>query len=193
MNDLSAVAGILIIDPPRYSYFDFNSDTAIADAEEGPDIRHPTAQEVGSCKRHGSCGRSALDFPVTVDSSRTAQAPAIRGAWMRRRGLEILVAVPLQGGAGSTPAASNSLPYGGASFFRGEREAADLSLFFRAAERQATIFQSAHIYNPDGSVRAWSGGRRRYAATVSRSPMPPLELTPRSRSDSCPLQPVAGG
>ena len=41
---------------------------------------------------------------------------------------------------GSIPCRPHSLPYGGASFFRGEREAADLSLFFRAAERQATIF-----------------------------------------------------
>lgn len=61
MNDFFAVAGVLMINPPCYSYLTIDSDTAIADAEEGPAIRHSAAQEVGSCKRHGSCGRSALD------------------------------------------------------------------------------------------------------------------------------------
>lgn len=80
MNDLHAVMGILMFSPPRPSYEQVkNSDTAIADAEKGPAIRHSAAQEVGSCKRHGSCGRSALDFPVTVDSSRTALRPCDTG------------------------------------------------------------------------------------------------------------------
>lgn len=80
LNDLFAVAGILMIDHPRCSYFDFNSDTAIADAEEGSDIRHPAAQEVGSCKRHGSCGRSALDISSRCFGPDARVAPAIRGA-----------------------------------------------------------------------------------------------------------------
>lgn len=119
MNDLHAVMGILMFSPPRPSYEQVkNSDTAIADAEEGPAIGHSAAQEVGSCKRHGSCGRSALDNPVTVDSSRTALRPCDTGRF-GSDALRLSATRPRGGDqgygqlrlAGSIPAAS--IPVGG--------------------------------------------------------------------------------